>query len=167
MKSFSLIILIGLLVLSCSSKSDKEYFSESKKLLEENKIPESISGFEKVVNDFPESELAPQALIQLAGIYHSKKIPALSPRISLERADSLFYLVFQKYPDSDDAPLGLFMAGFIQANELGDYQRATATYNTFLNKYPDHEMAISAKQELDNMGLTPDEILRKKLTKQE
>lgn len=167
MKVVSLILLIGLFVFSCSSKSDKEIFGDAVKLLEENKIPESISLFEKVVNDFAESELAPQALIQLAGIYHSKKLPSVSPRNSLERADSLFYLVFEKYPESDDAPLGLFMAGFIQANELGDYRKATATYNTFLNNYPDHDMAISAKQELDNMGLTPDEILRKNLTKQE
>lgn len=167
MKSITLILLVGFIVISCSTKSDRDIFDGATKLLEENKIPESISEFEKIVTDFPESELAAQALIQLAGIYHGKKLPTVSPRVSLEKADSLFYLVYQKYPNSNDAPLGLFMSGFIQANELEDYQKATATYNTFLNKYPDHEMAISAKQELENMGLTPEEILRKNLAKQE
>lgn len=166
MKSI-ILLLLGFVLISCSTKSDKEIFDHATKLLEESKIPESISEFEKLVAEFPESELAPKALIQLAGIYHGKKLPALSARVSLEKADSIFYLVYQRFPESNDAPLGLFMSGFIQANELEDYQKATATYNTFLKKYPEHEMAISAKQELENMGLTPEEILRKNVTKQE
>jgi hypothetical protein len=35
----------------------------------------------------------------------------------------------------------------------------------FIEKYPDHELAASAKEELENMGLTPEEILQKNLAK--
>jgi hypothetical protein len=30
-----------------------------------------------------------------------------------------------------------------------------------LEKYPNHELAASAQSELDNLGLTPEEILQK------
>ncbi len=167
MKLLSVFLLVGFVFISCSTKSDQDLFSDAAKFFEEDKIPESIAAYEKVVKDFPESELAPKALTQLAGMYHGKKVQTLSERESLQKADSLFYIIFEKYPTSEEAPLGLFMAGFIQANELGDYQRATSTYNSFLEKYPEHELAVSAKEELDNMGLSPEEILRKNLTQQE
>ncbi len=167
MKYSIILFLILALLTMCSKKTDKDYFSEATKLLSEDKISDAVMIFEKIINDFPESELVPQAIIQVAGIYHSKKITTISPRVSLEKADSLFYLVYQKFPDSEEGALGLFMSGFIQANELNNYQKATNTYNTFLKKYPDHEMAVSAKQELDYMGLSPEEILRKKLAAQE
>ena len=59
------------------------------------------------------------------------------------------------------------MAGFVQSNELHDYDGATETYNSFLKVFPDHELAASAKEELNNMGLTPEEILEKNLARQE
>lgn len=167
MKYSIVVLFIAVLFTMCSTKTDKDYFSEATKLLGEDKITEAITIFEKIVNDFPESELAPQAVIQLAGIYHAKKVTTIPPRQSLEKADSLFYSAYQKYPDTEEGALGLFMSGFIQANELNNYQKATNTYNTFLKKYPEHDMAVAAKQELDNMGLTPEEILRKKLAAQE
>lgn len=167
MKLISLILLTGFLIISCSGKTDKELFDEAKLYFEENKIAESIAAYEKVITDFPESNFAPQAMNQLAGIYHSKKVQTISEKESLVKADSLFYSIFLKYPESEEAPLGLFMAGFIQANEMGDYQRATSTYNSFLEKYSEHELAVSAKEELENMGLSPEEILRKNLTQQE
>lgn len=167
MKLFSVLFLLGFILISCSTKSDKQLFDEAAKYFEEDKIPESIAAYEKLAIDFPESELAPKAISQIAGIYHSKKVAALSERESLLLADSLFYSVYLKYPNNDQAPMALFMSGFIQANELADYQRATDTYNTFLETYKDHELAVSAREELENMGLSPEEILRKNLAKQE
>lgn len=167
MKSFLFVFLIGILFISCSSKTDKQLFEEAAKNLEEEKIPESINAYQNLINDFPDSDLAPKSFTQLAGIYHSKKLTSLSELESLQIADSLFYTVHIKYPESVEAPLGLFMAGFIQANELGNYQKATETYNKFLVMYPQHELAVSAREELENMGLSPEEILRKNVTSQE
>jgi len=35
-----------------------------------------------------------------------------------------------------------------------------------LNEYPDDELAASAQAELDNMGLTPEEILMRNMAKE-
>jgi hypothetical protein len=57
------------------------------------------------------------------------------------------------------------MSGFIEANNLHQFDEATKTYRIFLEKYPDHELAESAKQELNTMGQAPDEILKQKKPK--
>ena len=55
------------------------------------------------------------------------------------------------------------MIGFIQANKLNQLDSARVSYTKFLELYPDTEMATSAESELENLGLTPDEILAKKI----
>jgi TolA-binding protein len=80
----------------------------------------------------------------------------------MEKAVTLFKSVFDKYSDSKQASVSLFMAGFIQANDLKKYQEATATYNLFLQKYPKSDLAPAAAEEINNMGLTPEKIIAKK-----
>ena len=75
------------------------------------------------------------------------------------------YPEFQaKYPKAPKAPQPLFLIGFIQANELMDIDAAKAAYSKFVEVYPESEMVESAKAEIDNLGLSPDEILQKKMT---
>lgn len=162
---FSVIILN--LIIACSGKSDKDYFDEAKKNLEQENIPEAILSYENLLKEFPDSKLTPQVLMQLAAIYQSKRVTSLSEIESLKKANEYYLMVFEKYPNDSDAPTALFMAGFLQANELHNYEQATKTYNIFLEKYPEHELTVSAKQELENMGLSAEEILRKNLAKQE
>ena len=70
-----------------------------------------------------------------------------------------------KYPDDSKTPQAMFMIGFIYANELVDTAKAKEAYSKYLELYPDSEMAESAKAEIENLGLTPDEILQKKISK--
>lgn len=160
-------IIFIILITACSSKTDQSYFNEADNFLKQDNIPDAVSSYENLLKEFPDSKLAPQVLMKLAAIYQSKRVTSLSELESLKKANEYYMMVFEKYPDDAEAPTALFMAGFIQANELNDYDQATKTYNTFLQKYPDNDLAASAKQELENMGLSPEEILRKNLAKQE
>lgn len=166
MKSF--IVLLSLFfIIGCSSKkSDKELFDEAQQNLKLDKIPEAVIAFEEIVNDHSDSELAPEALSQLAGLYQNKLIKSLSEKENLEKAIELFKKLHSDYPKSTFAPSGLFMAGFINANELQNYDEATKLYKQFLEEYPNDELAASAQAELDNMGLSPEEILMKNMAKE-
>lgn len=166
MKSF--IVLLSLFfIIGCSSrKSDKELFDEAQQNLKLDKIPEAVIAFEEIVNDHSDSELAPEALSQLAGLYQNKLIKSLSEKENLEKAIELFKKLHSDYPKSTFAPSGLFMAGFINANELRNYDEATKLYKQFLVEYPNDELAASAQAELDNMGLSPEEILMKNMAKE-
>lgn len=156
-----------LLFFGCSAKkSDKELFDEAQTNLKEQKFPEAVISFEALINDHPDSELAPKALSQLASIYQNKQIKNLSEKENLDKAIELFKKLHDDYPSSEYAPSGLFMAGFIYANDLKNYEEATAMYKQFLKEYPDNELAESAQAELDNMGLSPEEILLKQMSKE-
>ncbi len=168
MKSLFPFIFIAIILFGCSSKkSDEELFSEGKTQTQEGKIPEAVISFEQLLKDYPDSELAPEVVSNLAGIYQNKLVKNISETESLEKSVKLFKQIYNEYPESEFAPMGLFMAGFILANELNKYNEATETYNLFMEKFPGHELSASAKEELDNMGLTPEEILQKNIAKEE
>ncbi len=160
-------LLVLLLITGCSSKkSDKELFDEAQKNLKEDKVPEAVMAFNEIVNDHSDSELAPEALSQLASLYQNKMVKSLSEKENLEKAIELFEKLHDQYPASTYAPSGLFMAGFIYANELQNFGEAEKLYKQFLQEYPDDELAASAQAELDNLGLSPEEILLKNMAKE-
>ncbi len=166
MKSIYIILPLLLLVLSAcgGKKTANELFDEGEALTADNKFSEAALVFEELINEYPDDKRAPDATARLASIYQNKLVTNITATNSLEKAVRLFYSIYERYPDSEIAPMGLFMTGFLQANELNDYEEATKTYNKFLELYPDHELATSAKEELANMGLTPEEILKKNLS---
>jgi TolA-binding protein len=167
----TIIITLSLFLLLLSGCGDKktasELLTDGDKFTNEENLPEAVLAYETLIKDYPEDVLAPKATIRLATIYQNKLVKNISENESLLKSLELFKSVYEKYPLSDQSPMGLFMAGFVQANELQDFDGATETYNTFLKNYPEHELAASAQEELDNMGLTPEEVLQKNLTRKE
>ena len=55
------------------------------------------------------------------------------------------------------------MAGFILANDLKDFENAKQTYNLYLEKFPNGQLADDARVELENLGKSPEEILKEKI----
>ena len=163
MKNILFLLALSVLLFGCAKKKQAvEYMKEAKAGIEQKKIPETVKAYETLLSQFPDDSLAPIALYQLATLYQNKMVPNFKEIESLEKAVTLFKSVFDKYPESKQAPVSLFMAGFIQGNDLKKYQEATATYTLFLQKYPQSDMAPAAKDEIDNMGLTPEQIIAKK-----
>jgi len=155
-------IFLLLLVVSCSTKkTDRELFDKAEQYVKEDKIPEAIQGYEELLSEYSNSNLAPEALSQLAGIYQNKLVKSITEKDNLEKAVALFKRLHDDYPESEQAPTGLFMAGFINANELQNYDEATKLYKQFLTEYSENELAASAQAELDYMGMAPEDIIEK------
>ena len=57
-----------------------------------------------------------------------------------------------KYPDHKYAPQALFMIGFVYAEEVMDLVQARRTFDELLKKYPDTEVAESAKWMIENLN---------------
>lgn len=146
----------------CSKKSDEDYMKLADSGIKQNNIPQAVEAYQNLINNYPESPKAPEAMFQLATLYQNKMVKGVQGDSSLITAINLFKNVSDKYPQSNIAPKSLFMSGFILANDLHDYKTATSVFNLFLQKYPDNELAISAKEEIDNMGLSPEEVMQKK-----
>lgn len=76
----------------------------------------------------------------------------------LEVAVENFKGLVEYYPESKYNAEALFMLGFINANDVKDFDNAQKYYSEFLKKYPDHELAFSAKYELENLGKDINEL---------
>jgi peptidyl-prolyl cis-trans isomerase C len=68
-----------------------------------------------------------------------------------ERLDLYLQLVMN-YPDGGYADDAQFMIGFIQSEELHDYDSARNAFQRLLEKYPRSELAESARWMIENMG---------------
>jgi TolA-binding protein len=161
MKKYFVLLISSMLIISCSKTTDQDYLTQAQKSLSENKVDQAIKSIESLLSDYPDSKLAPKALSQLASIYQNQLVKNINPNESFRLAQKYFTEVYEKYPTSEEAPKSLFLCGFILSNNLRNYDEATTHYKLFLSKYPDHPLAVSAQEELDNMGLTPEEILKR------
>ncbi|HEX2962506.1 MAG TPA: tetratricopeptide repeat protein [Ignavibacteriales bacterium] len=157
------VIITAILLTGCSKKSEQELFNAGQKDVQEGKYTEAVDAYETLVKDYPQSPRAPKVLFEIGKLYEGKTVKNVPETESLKKAVEYYSRIFKEYPKSAEASTALFMAGFIQANYLKDFNAATASFKQFLSSYPNHEMSPSAQAELDNMGLSPDEILKKKL----
>ncbi len=163
MKNLFAILILGLIIAGCAGKTPEDKLKEASDFAEKQNFSEAVKIYEELLNEELGDTLAVEVLYRLATIYQNKLMGSLSSEESLEKAVEIFRSIYDKYPDNEKAPMSLFLAGFIEANELKHFKEATETYQLFLEKFPHHELAISAREELDNMGLSPDEILKKKI----
>ncbi len=158
------ILIIFLILFGCSKETDKGYMDQAAKEMKDSSVTDAVNSYEALIKEFPKSDLAPEALSKLAVIYQNGMVKALSQKESFQKSVEFYRRIYNDYPQNKNAAEALFMSGYILANDLHDYDKATETYNLFLQKYPKHELAISAKEELEHMGLSPEQILAKKKT---
>jgi len=149
------------MLFACSGKSENELKGELNNFLKEKKFKEAEKTFETIITEFKDSKTNDSLIFEFAKLYHSKIMTNLSNENNLKNAIKYYEKLFTEYSKSPNAPHSLFMCGFIYANELKDLNKAKEYYNKFLTKYPNHELAPSAKIELENLGLPPADILKK------
>ncbi|MCF8259320.1 MAG: tetratricopeptide repeat protein [Melioribacteraceae bacterium] len=159
------LIIISALVTSCGSKSEEEFLESAKLKADQGEYVEALAEYEEMLEEYPESDSNPKIYFEIGKIYHSNLIKSLTENESLQKAIEYYQKVYSDYTKSPEAPNALFMVGFIQANELKQLDAARETYNTFLESFPDSELADDAQAELDNLGLEPEQILLQKIKK--
>ena len=162
-KNLLLFSLLTFLFNFCSSVNDQELFDKAQQDLNDKKYVEAVEGFEKLAAETPRSDYTPQGLFECAKIYHMEQIVNLPKEESLKKAVEYYKRIYEGYPDFKESASAMMMTGFILANELNKTDEAKTVYEEFLKKYPDDALAGSVKLELESIGLTPDEILQRKL----
>lgn len=166
MKKYVLVALISVFVLSGCGNNPTDHLDKAAESLKNDNVAEAIGHYESIISDFADSPEYPVALFELGRIYQGRLVKNISSENSVKKAIYYFQTVVNDFPEHEKAPSSLFMIGFIQANELNDFESASKSYNLFLERYPDHELAPSAQEEIDIMGLDPDDILKNKLESQ-
>jgi len=151
-KQFITLLLIGLLIFSCSdNRTAEEMFQDANDLYKEGKVTRSIKTFDKLSNLYPDDDLAVKALYRLAEIY-------AADLQEFESCVDKYTYIADEYPSHADAPKARFMAGYTLANIMGEYDRAKIEYERFIRDYPEHPLAESVQFEIRNLGKELDQI---------
>lgn len=165
MKKSIVLMFVGLIstliMVSCSSQLDRDakaIASLEKKLTEEAerpnqvKLDELMDKYMNFVKTYPQDTAAPQYLYK-----------ALSLAIGTnqgEKAMELADLTLNEYPQSEKIAETVFLKAFIYENLLSNLGQAQKTYNGFLERFPDHDLADDAEAALSNLGKSPEELVR-------
>jgi hypothetical protein len=72
-----------------------------------------------------------------------------------------FYGRIQRFPNYRKTARALFMQGFVSENNLHDLEAAKGYYHKFLIQYPNHALAGDVKIMLENIGLTPEQLMQR------
>ncbi|MEW6654432.1 MAG: tetratricopeptide repeat protein [Bacteroidota bacterium] len=162
-KIFSLLLVVVFLG-ACSTNKDRDTFTEAEAKYNAKKYEEALADYKLIVEEYPTSDFALKSLMKIGSMYQMFLVPNVETQESNKKAVEYYRELYKNFPNSEDAPKALLMAGFILANNLNKLDEAKITYQTFLDKYPKHELAAPIKLELDNLGKTPEEILQNKLS---
>lgn len=132
--------------------ADKIY-EQSAKFIREEKPQHALDGFKLLAEQHPGHVHYVDAILSMGKIYTDQFR-------EYDNGIKMFSRVTELYPDSSVTAQAYFMLGFINANYVANEKEARKHYETFLKKYPTHELAGSVQFEIDNLGLNADDILK-------
>ncbi|MEJ2594923.1 MAG: tetratricopeptide repeat protein [bacterium] len=170
MKILHLVLLIsGIFLFSCVNTNEE-------KNQDEKSTEEQIAGLEADLFGDENMRMNKRKALDLVKLYvkFSDNQPS-DPRSSdylFKAADismnlnrpsqtiALFDQFIKRYPDHEKAPTALFLKGFVLEDQIQDYEGAREVYTQFLERYPESDFADDAKMSLENLGKTPEELIR-------
>ena len=113
---------------------------------------ELISAYISYAEKFKDSPEAPDYLYKAADI-------SLNTNKSKEALDMYNRIIYQ-YPDYRKVPECLFLVAYIYENNMQNFGKAKEVYEMFIAKYPNHDFADDAAISIQNMGKSPEELIR-------
>jgi len=166
------IIAIAALVFFIASCSGPE----NKKTVSKQDIQDSISVFEKALFNPEVKKINKSKVLKIINFYteYAERYPddSLSPVYLFKASDVSMNLyrpsetikildtILIRYPDYEKTPTALFLKAFIYEDQVKNYDRARKYYQMFIDKYPDNEFADDAQMSLDNLGKSPEELIK-------
>ncbi|HYV92241.1 MAG TPA: tetratricopeptide repeat protein [Chitinophagales bacterium] len=117
-------------------------------------IEQARKAVQSFIQRFPDDTLSPAYLFELALLYEKQRQYDSTIK-TLDR-------IYSFYPHSKQASKAVFLEGFLYANVLNQLDKAKETYQFYLDHYAnlDSKMTNDVKMELQNLGKSPEEILK-------
>ena len=121
--------------------------------IDSTKAKQLVNLYIAYADEFKTDSLAPIYLFRAADVSMNIRKP--------EQAIGLLDRIRAEYPQFDKTADCLFLKAFIYENLINDLKKADEAYKEFLSKYPNHELASSAKAAIDNLGIPAEDLIRK------
>ena len=142
---------VFLFLIGCAKMSEDELWQKVEQSRASGNADSTVQMCQAILKEYPEGKNASAALFMLAETYNAKH--------DFHAAVNSYSAFVKKYPDLNSTPLAMFFIGFIYNNNLQMPDSARIAYENFIARFPNHDLAASAKSEIDNLGKTPDEII--------
>jgi len=163
-----IIIFIGILAIiatSCGkSKKREKAIDEINNLTKEfessisdynfdlNKAHQLAELYNNFISEFPKDSVVPEMTIKLSILQASY---LGETQLAVQNLESLV----DKFPDSEQAPQALFLAGDYYQYKLKEFDKARNCYEKMVEKYPKDPLTAQARILLQNLGKSPEELL--------
>lgn len=162
MKKLLLPLFTVLMMLSCGDKVslkkinrlESKVFAKNANVTKENVI-QLVDAYVLYAEQNPDDVKSPDFLFKALDV--AVGVNAEGPQKAIDVANVLI----EKYPDFEMTPMALYIKGYVYENMLGDLNNAEFAYRQFVDRYPDDPMAEDVKATIENLGLSPEELIRK------
>lgn len=163
-RSILFILILSSFVLSCSSiqqkpKTVQEKINELESIIfsEESKYTTDDATalanlYIRFADSIPTDSLSPEYLFKAADI--------LRYQLDTQRTIAIFDRIMTAYPRHEKAIMSLFLKAFVFDTQLNDTASAHMYYADFIEKYPSNIFAEDAKNAINNLGKSLEEIIK-------
>ncbi len=131
---------------------EKKLFEEKNGVIETTEAATMIKLYTDFSDAYPNDIKSEEFLFKAADV-------SISVFHSNESVNLLNQFIL-KFPKSEKVPQAMFLKAFTYENFLNDMENARLSYEQFLKKYPEHELAGDAQISLNNLGKSPEEIIQ-------
>ena len=160
MKKLTLFAIFALILVGCSSndpvqrieKLEKQVFSTESAI-----DPVIASDLVQAYCDFADANrqdaMAPEYLFK-----------AVDVSMNLNEPQRTIYIIdklLKEYPDYPRTQAALFVKAFIFETRYGNLDMAKKLYEQYLEMYPDGEFASDCRASIENLGLSPEELVKR------
>lgn len=116
-------------------------------------VPDAIGTFVKYAEDHPNAEDAPEYLFKAVEV-------SINAMQDTQQSIDLVNRLVSGYPEYDKNPVALFMlASFVYEDQKQEYDKARETYRRIVNDYPDSPFAKDAAIAMEQVGMTPEQLI--------
>ena len=160
MKKIIVLLLIAGFFVGCNSndpakrieKLEKQAFS-TEKAIDPKVASDLVAAYCDFADANPEDAMAPEYLFK-----------AMDVSMNLNEPQHTIYIIdklLKDYPDYPRTQAALFVKAFIFETRYNNLDMAKKLYEQYLSQYPDGEFANDCRASIENLGLSPEELVKK------
>ena len=133
-------------------KVEQEMFSSPEVSVTSDKANSIVLLYSRYVNENPEDSISPIYLFKSGEMFRAANNGKMSVKY--------YQRLIDEYPYSEKVPVAIFLQGFVYENILTDMVNASKFYKLYLEKYPNGEFAKDAAVLIENLGKSPEEMIK-------
>ena len=162
MKKILLILYLALMMASCGQKMTVEEINKLESQVfgvgaspEKENVVKLVDAYVLYAKQNPDDVKSAEYLFKALDVVVG--VNAEGPQKAIDIAN----IMIEQYPEFEMTPMAMFLKGFVYETMMNDNEKALDTYHQFLERYPNSSLVNDVKSTIENIGLSPEELIKK------